>query len=100
VKSEQHRKDVIRYWWSKAEESLASAKRELDAGSFEFAMNRIYYAAFYAVSSILLKQQISFKKHSAVRSAFLREFVKSGLLDIKWVNFMISYSRIDRREII
>ena len=40
------RKNVVRYWWSKAEESLASAHRELEACSYAFAVNRVYYAAF------------------------------------------------------
>ncbi|MEW6701411.1 MAG: HEPN domain-containing protein [Bacteroidota bacterium] len=64
---ESHRRQIISYWLSKAEESLESAKRECAAGSFTFAINRIYYAAFYAVSSLLLEKDFSFKKHSGVR---------------------------------
>ena len=94
---EQHRAEVIRYWWSKAKESLASANRELVAGAFCFAMNRIYYAAFYAVSAALLERHVSFKKHSGVRAAFHREFVKAGLLDMQWGKF---YDQLfeDRQE--
>ena len=94
---EEYREDVIRYWWSKAEESLRSAERELDAGSLGFALNRIYYAAFYAVSAALLERRASFKKHSGVRSAFHREFIKSGLLDVEWGKF---YDQLfeDRQE--
>jgi len=75
------RADVVRYWWSKAEESLASSRRELSAGSYLFAVNRLYYAAFYGVSAALLDRQRSFKKHSGVRAAFHREFIKTGQLD-------------------
>lgn len=96
---EVHRQQVIRYWLSKAEESLESAKREYAAGSFTFAMNRIYYAAFYAVSSLLLEKGFSFTKHSGVRSEFHLKFVKTGLIDIEWGNFMIIYSRTDKRVI-
>src|SRR5713101_6662908 len=94
---EEYRGDIIRYWWSKAEESLRSAERELDAGSLGFALNRIYYAAFYAVSAALLERRASFKKHSGVRSAFHREFIKSGLLDVEWGKF---YDQLfeDRQE--
>lgn len=97
MSSEQQREEVVRYWWSKAEESLLSAQRELDAKALGFAMNRIYYAAFYAVSTALLERHASFKKHSGVRAAFHREFVKSGLLDIKWSKF---YDQVfeDRQE--
>lgn len=89
--------DVIRYWWSKAEESVKSAKRECEAGFLSFAINRLYYAAFYGVSAALLDRKISFKKHSGVRAAFHQKFIKPGLLDIKWGRF---YDRLfeDRQE--
>jgi uncharacterized protein (UPF0332 family) len=78
------RVQVVHYWWSKAEESLASARRELEAGALTFAANRLYYAAFYAVSAALLERGMQFKKHSGVRAAFHREFIKTGPLDVKW----------------
>jgi uncharacterized protein (UPF0332 family) len=82
--SEGEREKVIRYWWSKSEESLASARREVDAGSNGFAVNRLYYAAFYGVSAALLERRLSFRKHSGVRAAFHRDFIKTGLLDVEW----------------
>lgn len=97
MKSEQHQREVMHYWWSKAEESLASAQREFNAGAFAFAMNRIYYAAFYAVSAALLDRKTAFRKHSGVRAAFHREFVKNGILDSTWGKF---YDQLfeDRQE--
>jgi uncharacterized protein (UPF0332 family) len=82
--AEDPRANMVQYWWSKALDSLASARREFEAGSYAFAMNRLYYAAFYAVSAALLGREQSFRKHSGVRSAFHRQFVKTGLLDVKW----------------
>jgi uncharacterized protein (UPF0332 family) len=84
MSTEERRIEVVRYWWSKAEESLASARRELEAQAYDFAVNRLYYAAFYAVSAALLERQLSFKKHTGVRASFHREFIKTGLLDVKW----------------
>jgi len=81
---EDQRKKVVRYWLLKAQDSLSSARREIDAGSYSFAMNRLYYAAFYGVCAVLLQREQSFRKHSGVRTAFHREFIKKGLLDIKW----------------
>ncbi len=49
--NDEKRSEVVRYWLEKAEESMASARREFEAGSFAFAMNRLYYSAFYAVSA-------------------------------------------------
>lgn len=82
--AEQQRPEMVRYWWSKALDSLASARREFEAGSYAFAMNRLYYAAFYGVSAVLFERQQSFRKHSGVRAAFHRQFIKTGLLDMKW----------------
>ncbi len=97
MNDKQHREDIVRYWWSKAEESLESAKREIKAGAFPYAINRVYYAAFYGVSALLLERQLSFKKHSGVRAAFHREFIKPELLSVEWGKF---YDQLfeDRQE--
>ena len=52
--NDEKRSEVVRYWLEKAEESMASARREFEAGSLAFAMNRLYYSAFYAVSALLM----------------------------------------------
>ncbi len=82
--AENERSEMVRYWWSRARDSLASARREVEAGSYAFAMNRLYYAAFYGVSAALLEREQSLKKHSGVRAAFHRQFIKTGVLDAKW----------------
>jgi uncharacterized protein len=71
---------AIRYWWGKAEQSLSAAYREAGAGDYSLAVNRAYYALFYAVSALLLEEGHTFKKHSGVRAAFNRAFVKPGRL--------------------
>jgi len=61
---------------------LKSAERELAADSFSFAVNRLYYAVFYAASAVMMGcYGKSYKKHSGVRAAFHREFVKKGLVE-------------------
>ena len=94
---EEQRANVTRYGWSKAEESLASAQREFVAGAHTFAVNRLYYAAFYGVCAALLERRQSFRKHSGVRAAFHREFIRTGLLDVQWGKL---YDRLfeDRQE--
>ena len=84
MNTNEARPEIVSYWWAKAQESLGSARREFEAGAHSFAMNRLYYAAFYGVCAALLERRQSFKKHSGVRAAFHRHFVKTGLLDIKW----------------
>jgi len=97
MNDDKKRSVIIQYWWSKAEESLASAQREFKAKSFSYAMNRIYYVAFYGVSAALFDHRKSFKKHSGVRAAFHKLFIKTGLLDLKYGKF---YDQLfeDRKE--
>lgn len=64
----------------KAKLSLAAAKELLNAGYPEFSVSRSYYAMFYVSQALLLTKNEAFSKHSAVISAFGKEFVKSGLL--------------------
>jgi len=82
--AKDRRSEMVQYWWSKALDSMASARREFEAGSYSYAMNRLYYAVFYAVSAALLGRQRSFRKHSGVRAAFPRQFIKTGVIDMKW----------------
>jgi len=84
MKKEERRSELVRYWWSKAEESLASAKREFEAKSYSITMNRLYYSVFYAVCAALFESGQSFRKHSGVRAAFHQKFIRSGLLEVKY----------------
>ena len=71
---------VISYWLEKAQESLAAAQDEMTACRLSFAVNRIYYACFYAASAVLLQQGLQFKKHSGVKASLHKHLVKSGLI--------------------
>jgi hypothetical protein len=89
--------EAIRYWWEKSLESLEAARRDLRAESLSFAINRAYYAVFYAVSALLLEEGHRFQKHSGVRAAFNQHFIKTQRLDRKGGDL---YSRLfrDRQE--
>jgi hypothetical protein len=78
------RRAVAEYWFGRADTSLLSAASELAAGRFDFAVNRAYYASFYAASAVLLAAGRKFVKHSGVRGAVHRDLVKPGLIDIAW----------------
>ncbi len=78
MKQEEARAQVIRYWLDKADRALASARLEHAQGNHDFAMNRAYYACFYVVSALLLKEGRKFARHSGVRDALHAQLVKSG----------------------
>jgi uncharacterized protein (UPF0332 family) len=91
------RKMLIRLWLEKADEALSSAELELNAGHTNFAVNRLYYCCFYAVTAILLRDGKQFARHSGIKSEFVRTYIKSGKIDAKWNKF---YQKLfdDRQE--
>jgi uncharacterized protein (UPF0332 family) len=73
----------------KAEESIAAAKLLLRDGFVDFSASRSYYAMFYSVEALLLANNLSFSKHSAVISAFGKNFIKTKLFDTKFHQFIL-----------
>ena len=91
------REDLVHYWLEKSDLALASAERERVAGDLALAMNRVYYACFYAVCAVLAAEGKEFGRHSAVRAAFHQSVVKQGRIAQAWGAF---YNRAfdDRQE--
>ncbi len=91
------RKVLISLWLEKANEALSSAELELNAGHTNFAVNRLYYACFYAVTAIMLRDGKQFARHSGIKYEFVRTYIKSGKIDAKWNKF---YQKLfdDRQE--
>jgi uncharacterized protein (UPF0332 family) len=73
---------LIDYRMEKSRESIKAARLTVNEKMLTFAMNRIYYAMFYAVQAALGKKSISFSKHTQVKGYFNKEFIKSGVLPI------------------
>jgi uncharacterized protein (UPF0332 family) len=69
---------------TKAEDSLGAARSLLKDNYYDFAASRAYYAMFYVAEALLAHLGQSYSKHSAVISAFGREYIKTGKLDTKF----------------
>ena len=63
-----------------ADEALSVAKLNLDNDFYAAAINRAYYAIFYAANALLSTKKLARSKHSGVLSAFRQDFIKTGLL--------------------
>ena len=75
---------LIEQLLQKAAQALASAQSEFQANRLDFAVNRAYYACFYAASAVMLQQGKQFVKHTGLRGAIHRDLVKAGKLSPKW----------------
>jgi uncharacterized protein (UPF0332 family) len=62
---------------AKAKQSLNAAQYLYEGEYYDFAVARAYYTMFYVASAFLESEGLSFSKHSAVISAFGREFAKT-----------------------
>ena len=72
--------ELIRYRLAQARESLAEAELLLANGHVRTAVNRLYYACFYAVSALLLTEGHSSLKPSGVRALFGQHWIAPGRL--------------------
>ena len=68
----------------KADRSLVAARRNCDAGDYDFASSRAYYALYYAIKAALLSERVTSSKHSGNISEFNRLFLKPGIFPKKY----------------
>jgi uncharacterized protein (UPF0332 family) len=73
----------------KAQQSLDAAKLLLNNSYPDYATSRAYYTMFYIAEAFLEGEGLSFSKHSAVISAFGREFAKSQRVSAEFHRFLI-----------
>ena len=81
---DEARRRAVAHWLELAAESLRVAKLAEAAQSPHSAVNRAYYACFYAASALFLQEGLDFSKHTAVRSAVNRDLALPGRLEFCW----------------
>ena len=74
-------RSLIQYRLKRAETAFQDGLSLMRRKSFESAVNRFYYAAFYAARALLALKGLDASKHSGVISLFHQHLVKSGLFD-------------------
>lgn len=77
---EYNKQDYINYRLKRATESVDDARVLIKTKSWIAGMNRLYYAAFYAVNALLFSKDINVKIHNGVRRMFDLHFVKTGIV--------------------
>jgi uncharacterized protein (UPF0332 family) len=72
--------DYIKYRLLKANETITETKVLLENKFWNTAVNRMYYACFYAVGALLVKNGVETSSHSGSRQKFGQLFVHTGLI--------------------
>jgi uncharacterized protein (UPF0332 family) len=85
------KEDILRLKIAKAKNALSEAEKMLEYNFTNAALNRLYYACFYAASALLFQKDIFVKTHSGVKQMLGLHFVNTGILLRSLRNFMETY---------
>ncbi len=70
--------DYVKYRIARAKETIKEVQTHIDNNFWNTAINRMYYACFYAVGALLVRHNINVSTHAGVRQKFGQHFVKPG----------------------
>jgi uncharacterized protein (UPF0332 family) len=111
--TEEERLNIVRYRMDNARQTLNEVLDHCERGYYNTAVNRMYYACFYAASALLVANHIEAKSHDGVRQMLGKHFVLTGKLPVNLGKFytlifakrssgdyedFINYSRKDVEE--
>lgn len=82
--SDADRKEVVKYRLEKANRTYQEAVGSIKNGYVETAANRLYYAAYYAVSALLISYKYEVSTHNGVIQMFGKVFLRNNIIDKKY----------------
>ncbi len=95
----EERHDVVAYRIEKANKTLEEAKSIIAFKYWNLIANRLYYAAYYAISALLVANGYLTKSHDGTINLFGLHLTKA-LFPQKWGNLSVSYLSAVSRETI
>jgi uncharacterized protein (UPF0332 family) len=81
----------------RAREDIETARELFNSGRYRAVVNRSYYAIFSVTTALLLTQRIERSKHVGVESAFIQNFIKTGIIETEYGK-IYDYIRKKREE--
>jgi uncharacterized protein (UPF0332 family) len=72
--------DLIKYRIERAKDTLDDALILFEKKKWNSTINRLYYAAYYAVMALLLKSDIKPTTHNGAKSNFTQHFIKTTII--------------------
>lgn len=74
---------IVNYRAEKAIDTISEAKQILELNLYNLTANRLYYAAYYAATALMLSRGISSHTHKGAISLFQLNFVKPQIVPIE-----------------
>ena len=78
----ESRAAIVNYRLERAYETLKEADYNTAGGYYNAAVNRLYYACYYAASALLLNCEIEANTHNGVKTQLSMHFVRTGHLSL------------------
>jgi len=76
------KEDYVAYRFAKALSTISEVEVLIENEFWNTAINRMYYACFYAVTALLVNEEIHTSSHTGVRQKFGQLFVQTGKVDV------------------
>ncbi len=74
------KKELVKYRIGKAKDTFSEVEVLIQNKFLNNAVNRLYYASFYAVSALFIERNIQAKSHAGTKQMFGLHFVKTGII--------------------
>lgn len=82
--NDDDRREIVKYRLEKSLRTYNEAVGSIANGYVETAANRLYYAAYYAVSALLVSYKYEASTHNGVIQMFGKAFIKSKVLERRY----------------
>lgn len=85
--NEETRDAIVAYRLENSHKTLNEISIHIEHELWNTAVNRLYYACYYAVTALLISSNIEAQTHAGVRRMLALHFTKTGKLSIKLSKF-------------
>lgn len=79
---DESRKALVEYRLERAYATMEEAAVMTEKEFYNAAVNRLYYACYYATEALLLKHKIEAKSHAGVKAMLGLHFVSKGMVPV------------------
>jgi len=80
---DEQRREIIRTRLEQAHTMVHTAEELIALNDRQSALNRAYYALFYAVSALAVRDDFQTSKHGQLQGWFNKNYVKPGVFDAR-----------------
>jgi len=87
---------LIGYRCQRSDEAIQEAELLCREGFYNAAVNRLYYACYYVISALFLKDDIEAHTHSGMKTLFGMHYVKTEKIPINQAS--IYYTLFEKRH--